>query len=157
MTEQRADDTTESDKRERRKELHERQKDNWEAVNKALYALMVGHAAGLVACVTLLKDYNAASPGPLKGLGWFITLFGLGLYLAVVSASIWVMGRFNYWVLPSRVARALARARIIRITAGNRWDIPHDKRDWWTLALASISTGLLALAIFIAIFKFAPL
>ena len=58
--------------------IEERRKDNWEAANKALYSLMVGHAAGLVGCLTLLKDYDATSPGHLKGLGAFIWLFGLG-------------------------------------------------------------------------------
>jgi hypothetical protein len=136
--------------------LEGRRKDNWEAVNKALYTLIVGHAAGLVACMTLLKDYNATSPGHLKGLGWFITLFGLGLFLAVVSAAVWIVGRFNYWIFPLRLARALARARVIRIT-GKRWDIPRDKRDWWMAALALISTFLMALAILIAVCKFGTL
>jgi hypothetical protein len=45
--------------------MEQRRKDNWEAVNKAVYTLIVGHAAGLVACMTLLKDYNATSPGHL--------------------------------------------------------------------------------------------
>jgi hypothetical protein len=86
MTETRPDDSRERDRSERRKDL-------WEAVNKALNTLMVGHAAGLVTCLTLIKDYN--NTPQLKGLGWFITLFGLGLFLAVVSAAVWVAGRFN--------------------------------------------------------------
>src|SRR6266480_909287 len=90
--------------------VKQRRKDNWEAVNKALYALIVGHAAGLVACMTFLKDYNTASPGPLKGLGAFIWLFGLGLWLAIVSASVWIFGRYNYWVFP--------------FTGGKRWYVP---------------------------------
>jgi hypothetical protein len=49
--------------------LGQRRKDSWEAVNKAIYGLMVGHAAGLVGCLTLLKDYNATSPGHLRGWG----------------------------------------------------------------------------------------
>jgi len=53
----------------------QRRKDSWEAVNKALYSLMVGHAAGLVGCLTLLKDYNATSPRAPQGAG--------GVHLAV--------------------------------------------------------------------------
>jgi hypothetical protein len=79
-----------ADKRE------QRLKDNWEAVNKALYTLMVGHAAGLAGCLTLLRDYNATSPVHLEGLGTFIWLFGIGLCLAIVSASVWIFGRYNY-------------------------------------------------------------
>jgi hypothetical protein len=40
-----------------------------------LFAL-IAHGAGLVTCLTLLKDYDA-NPR-LKGIGWFITLFVTG-------------------------------------------------------------------------------
>jgi hypothetical protein len=132
--------------------VNQRRKDNWEAVNKALYALIVGHAAGLVACMTFLKDYNTASPGPLKGVGTFITLFGVGLFLAIVSAVVWIVGRYNYWVFPFTVTSGW------RITATpSQWDIPHNKRDWWTAALALISAFLMALASLIAVCKFGTL
>jgi hypothetical protein len=39
---------------DRRGERH----DLWEALNKALNTLMLGHAAGLVTCLTLMKDYK---------------------------------------------------------------------------------------------------
>jgi hypothetical protein len=48
----------------------------WEAFNKALNTLILGHAAGLVTCLTLLKDYKD------QGLGVFIRLFGAGLIRA---------------------------------------------------------------------------
>jgi len=38
----------------------------WEAVNKGLTTLMVAHAAGMVTCLTLIKDYK--DTGPLKGV-----------------------------------------------------------------------------------------
>jgi hypothetical protein len=145
MTEKRPDDIRERfaaehncTKLEAFDRLHQRHKDNWEAVNKALYTLIVGHAAGLVACMTLLKD-----PGPLKGAGTFITVFGLGFFLAVVSASIWIVGRYNYWVLP--------------FTGGKEWKVPHEKRDWLTAALALISTFFMVLASVIAVCKFGTL
>jgi hypothetical protein len=88
MTEKRTDDSRENDRKRRiaaaRQELaddlnctkleafdrlRQTRNDSWEASNKALYTLIVGHAAGLVACMTFLKDYNAASPGSLKGGG----------------------------------------------------------------------------------------
>jgi hypothetical protein len=136
MTEKQADDSA-----EKRKEIYERRKDLWEATNKALNALMVAHGAGLVTCLTLLKDYNAASTGHLKGLGLFIALFGVGLVLAVGSAVVWIVGRYNYWIFPS----------------GRRWNVPHARRDWTTALLALLSTLLMAAAILIAVFKFGTL
>ena len=119
MTEQRAEDTRERDRKRRiaaRREfadelnctqleafdrLRQVRKDLWEALNKALNTLMVGHAAGLVTCLTLLKDYNAASPGPLRGLGIFILLFGVGLVIAVISVWAWTVGAGVHHVVDS--------------------------------------------------------
>jgi hypothetical protein len=119
MTEKRPDDSKEGDhsavaeaQKPTPAERQARTDVLWESVNKALNTLMVGHAAGLVTCLTLLKDHK--DNPQLKGLGWFITLFGLGLFLAVVSSAVWVAGRFNYWVFP--------------FTGGERWKIPS--RDW---------------------------
>jgi hypothetical protein len=89
MTEKRADDNSERDTREQeRKEQQrrwwqERRQQRWEANNKAINTLMVGHAAGLVTCLTLIKDYH--STPQLKGLGLFIALFGVGLVCAISS------------------------------------------------------------------------
>jgi hypothetical protein len=130
----------------------QRDEDNWQAVNKALYTLIVGHAAGLVACMTLLKE-----PKPLEGAGTFITVFGLGFCLAVASAVVWLVGRFYYWIFPLPVARALAWLQVVRIRNGNRWDIHRGKRDWWMGALALISTFLMVLAGVIAVCKFGTL
>jgi hypothetical protein len=136
MTEKPTDDSV-----EKRKEMYERRKDLWEATNKALSALMVGQGAGLVTCLTLLKDYNAASPGHLKGVGLFIVLFGIGLVLAVISAVVWNFGYYNYWIFPS----------------GRRWNVPRGGRDWTTALLAILSTLLMVVAMLIAVFKFGSL
>jgi hypothetical protein len=136
MTEKGADDSA-----EKRQEIYERRKDLWEATNKALNALMVGHGAGLVTCLTLLKDYNAASPGHLKGLGLFIALFGVGLVLALGSAVVWIVGRYNYWIFPY----------------GRRWNVPVGGRDWTTALLAILSTLFMLAAILAAVFNFARL
>ena len=66
-----ADEPREPSPAERREERH----DLWEALNKALNTLMLGHAAGLVTCLTLMKDYKENSQ--LEGLGTFIALFGV--------------------------------------------------------------------------------
>jgi hypothetical protein len=139
MTEQRADDTTEREKKEQERDRREQRHGLWEAVNKALNALMVGHAAGLVTCLTLIKDYN--STPQLRGLGTFIALFGFGLVCAVSSALVWIVARANYIVLPT----------------GKRLNIPSGKLDWTTAALALVSTVLMVFTILIAVCKFATL
>jgi hypothetical protein len=50
---------------------------------KTISYLLVSHAAGLVACVSVLKDYNSVAQ--LRGLGVFIWIFGLGLIAAIVA------------------------------------------------------------------------
>jgi hypothetical protein len=86
MTEPRADNTKSKDRNFR--------KDAWYVSNKALNTLMVAHAAGLVACLTLLKDYKD-NPA-LKGLGLFIGLFGLGLVAAIICAVLLMISRTQY-------------------------------------------------------------
>jgi hypothetical protein len=149
MTEKRADDSKERDQSAvvKPQELsleHQRQarKDIWEALNKALNTLMVGHAAGLVTCLTLLKDYKDNSQ--LEGLGWFIVLFGYGLIVAASSVLIWTLGAANRVFLPKRIRE-------------KPFDIPHPQLFWTTAACALISTALMAAAILIGIFKFGTL
>jgi hypothetical protein len=50
---------------------------------KAVNSLLIAHGAGLVTCLTLLKDYDA-NPR-LKGIGWFITLFVTGFGWAMFA------------------------------------------------------------------------
>jgi hypothetical protein len=52
---------------------------------KSANYLLVAHGTGLLACLTLLKDYKDTPY--LKGIGTFITLFGLGLVFAATSYS----------------------------------------------------------------------
>src|SRR6266404_7218319 len=49
----------------------------WEVHLKAVNSLLIAHGAGLVACLTLLKDYDTTPH--LKHIGWFIGLFAFGL------------------------------------------------------------------------------
>jgi hypothetical protein len=65
--------------------------EQWEAVNKALTALIIAHAAGLVTCLTLLKDYTAT--GSLRGMGTFVWVFGVGLILAILTEFFWLVLR----------------------------------------------------------------
>src|SRR6516165_626831 len=57
----------------------------WEIQSKGLNFLLVAHAAGLIACLTVLKDYNTTPQ--LKGIGAFVWLFGIGLISTIVAIS----------------------------------------------------------------------
>jgi hypothetical protein len=135
MTEKQGDDSRSAAEKLSLADRREERNDLWEALNKALNTLMVGHAAGLVTCLTLLKDYKD------KGLGWFIVLFGIGLIIAAFSVLAWTVGRADYVVFPR----------------GKRFIIPQPQLFWTTAAFALLSTVLMAAAILIAIFKFGTL
>jgi hypothetical protein len=96
--------TPEEDARADRKEL-------WEIHNKSLTTLMVSHAAGLVTCLTLLKDYKVESPGALKGIGIFVWLFGLGL-LSSALASFFHLVLRGQMIAPSDRSAGFQAARI---------------------------------------------
>src|SRR5215831_5338263 len=55
----------------------------WEAIVKAVNSLLIAHGAGLVTCLTLLKDYDT-NPR-LKNIGWFIALFATGFGWAMAA------------------------------------------------------------------------
>jgi hypothetical protein len=112
-------------------------KDAWDVLNKALNSLMVAHAAGLVACLTLLKDYK--DNPQLKGLGLFVGLFGLGLVAAIISAVLLLIARTQYLSVP--------RARESNYRPMMRTFI----------ALAHISVVLLIFAVLLAVYRFSAL
>jgi hypothetical protein len=74
-------------------------KDHYEVHFKNANYLLLAHAAGLVGCITVLKDY-AATP-QLKGMGTFVVLFGVGLlasiftYIALVLAPAVALGPYQ--------------------------------------------------------------
>jgi hypothetical protein len=53
--------------------------------------LLVAHGAGLIGCLSVLKDYSAT--GQLKGIGVFIALFATGLLLAAMATAALSIGR----------------------------------------------------------------
>jgi hypothetical protein len=63
----------------------------WDVQLKATNYLLIAHAAGLVTCVTQLKDYTVTTP--LKGIGVFVWLFGSGLSVAIVAFALLVSQR----------------------------------------------------------------
>jgi hypothetical protein len=63
----------------------------WEIRSKGFNYLLVAHAAGLIACLTVLKDYD---PNPaLKRLGSFIWIFGFGLMGAILGVVVLITAR----------------------------------------------------------------
>jgi len=66
-------------------------RDFWDFQLKIVNNLMIAHAAGLVTCVTLLKDYK--DNAQIKGIGLFVKLFGYGLTAAIVAFAILLLHR----------------------------------------------------------------
>jgi hypothetical protein len=58
-------------------------KDHYENHGKSANYLLAAHGAGLVGCLSLLKDY--ANTPQLKGVGAFIVLFGVGLLGSIAA------------------------------------------------------------------------
>jgi predicted Kef-type K+ transport protein len=59
--------------------------------------ILAGHAAGTIACISVLKDYKTTPE--LKGIGVFIVIFGLGLItscLAYVCLSHFTKEQYRY-------------------------------------------------------------
>jgi len=63
--------------------LAELMKDHYEHNLRAANYLFAAHGAGLVGCLSVLKDYNPE--GQLRGLGMFITLFGFGFLGSILN------------------------------------------------------------------------
>jgi hypothetical protein len=63
----------------------------WEIRSKGFNYLLVAHAAGLIAYLTVLKDYDT-NPA-LKRLGSFIWIFGFGLMGAILGVVVLITAR----------------------------------------------------------------
>jgi hypothetical protein len=111
--------------------------DHWAAINKGATSLMVAHAAGLVTCLTLIKDYK--DNPPLRGVGVFISMFGVGLITAVWAASLLLLVRGQYVELIEE--KKAAYPIIVRML----------------ILLANISGVIFVAAIGFAVYKFGKL
>jgi hypothetical protein len=114
-------------------------KDHYEIHFKNANYLLAAHAAGLIGCLTVLKDYEATPQ--LKGMGTFVVLFGIGL-LASIS---------NY------VALVFSRSHALR-----PYKQPSDESTEETLKrshLGSVGIALLMLVVVLLLmmFRFAHL
>jgi len=112
-------------------------KETWDVANRAVNTLMVAQAAGLVTCLTLLKDYG--DKPQLKGSGVFIAVFGLGLVAAIVS---------SFFLL-------ISRAQYLRGPDGRESNYLALSRTW--IILAHVSLVILIAAILLAVYKFSTL
>ncbi|WP_456624177.1 MULTISPECIES: hypothetical protein [unclassified Bradyrhizobium] len=54
-----------------------------DANRKLLAYLFTAHGAGVVGCLSLLKDYNAVPQ--YKGVGYFLAIFAIGMVMTTVS------------------------------------------------------------------------
>lgn len=66
-----------------RAELLEFAQDLYEQLHRYGNGLLVANGAGLLGCLSVIKDYSAT--GPLKGIGLFIALFAIGFVVAVAG------------------------------------------------------------------------
>lgn len=101
--------------------------------------LLAAHAAGLVGCFTVLKEY-AATP-ELKGMGTFVVLFGIGL-LASIS---------NY------IALVFARSHALRPYSRASDESTGEFLKRSHLGSVGIALLMLVIAILLMMFRFAHL
>ena len=84
-------------------------RDHYENHGKSANYLLAAHGAGLIACMSILKDY--AQTPQFKGLGVFIVIFGVGLLGSIVmyiSVAISRMIALNMAVYDDRRLSPLA-------------------------------------------------
>jgi hypothetical protein len=109
-------------------------------VVKAIQSLMIANGAALVACLTLLKDYDTTTK--YKGIGTFISLFGSGFLAAVAAFASSFHLRLRLYDL--NFQRPLRKKRI-------NWSL------WFTGIWSLASSAFLGIAIFLIIQQFRSL
>src|SRR5260221_5224387 len=66
-------------------------KEHYDGHFRSANYLLAAHAAGLIGCLSVLKDYN--STPQLKGIGTFVVLFGIGLLGAIANYIVLVFSQ----------------------------------------------------------------
>src|SRR5258708_2405935 len=101
--------------------LVQHMKDGYDNHLKTANYLFVAHGAGLIGCLSVLKDYSPNSP--LKGVGVFIFLFGVGFlggmlnYISLVFARAVVMNSLLDGTDPNRpTAKFLTTVHLVGLT-----------------------------------------
>jgi threonine/homoserine/homoserine lactone efflux protein len=133
-----ADDDDKRANWERREAVRDNLKEEWDILYKAPTTLMVANAAGLVTCLTFLKDFKDYNTTPqLKDVGIFVWMFGIGLLLASGATL------FMIWLRP-RYLSGLSKQWLKRVFG-------------ILLVLSGLSGLCVAAAVTFAIYKFGPL
>jgi hypothetical protein len=114
-------------------------KNHYEIHFKSANYLLAAHAAGLVGCLTVLKDYEATPQ--LKGMGTFFVLFGVGLLFSISNYIALVFARNHAHRPYERPSDKLTEKFLKRAHLGS-------------LAIALL---MLVMAIFLMMFRFARL
>jgi hypothetical protein len=129
-----------SEAREVKTKVQSGLRDFWDVQVKAANYLMIAHAAGLVTCVTLLKDYKDSAQ--LKGIGLFVGLFGYGLIAAITAFVLLISQRLS----------------LFRRDVNGDVEVKTVFRDIrLATAVCCISSAILVAAIVVAILKFGSL
>src|SRR5438045_3153573 len=84
-------------------------------VTKAANYLLVANGAGLVATLSVIKDYKDTPQ--LKGMGIFIALFGIGLIAAIIC---YISGAYLQVITirSATISKSLYRAIAVQLVAG---------------------------------------
>jgi len=115
---------------------YDRAKDHYDLFLRIANSLSVAHAAGLLACVTAIKDYQNLPPA--LGIGQLILIFGGGLLGAILLYASLVAGRI-----------VLLQA----IHTGNKPE-SWSRRDYWGSVIGAwVSIALLAFAVVLVMFR----
>ena len=72
---------------------YEKAQDHYDNLLKGVHYLLVAHAAGLLTCLSAIKD--TANVLALGGIGNLVTLFGVGLISATVLWVLCLVGRME--------------------------------------------------------------
>lgn len=59
-------------------------RDQFEIFSKGGNYLLIGHSAGLVGCLSVVKDHPEKLPAQFQGIGQLVLLFGSGLLLGIL-------------------------------------------------------------------------
>jgi hypothetical protein len=106
--------------------------DNYELHFKGANYLMVAHAAGFVGCLSVLKDYAAVPV--LKGIGFYIIIFGIGMIASML-----------YYI-------SLALARSTALNEVMQDKPPHEPTRTFLTIFHFLSISVAILMLLIAIF-----
>lgn len=84
-------------------------RDHFEIFSKAANYLIVGHAAGFVACLSVVKEHPDL-PAPLHRVGLLILIFGAGLLLSSL-----------FWAVSMMIKISVTQAIISQTPPSSKW------------------------------------